>query len=110
MLVISGRDGSPAAKAGLKPGDVVLKLDGNRVNNSKSLQDAVEKLEIGKGYELEILRGGEKDTLSVTIEQIKRAAEAARGRIREFLAASSAAEPEPDSAFQPRVPQLSRVA
>lgn len=68
-LVAQVLSDSPAAKSGLKPGDVVLKLDGNNVNSSKSLQDAVEKLEIGKGYDLEILRNGEKQTLTVTIEQ-----------------------------------------
>ncbi len=61
---------SPAAKAGLKPGDVVLRLDGHNVHSPKSLQDAVEKLDIGKAYELEILRNGEKEVLSVTIEKM----------------------------------------
>lgn len=61
---------SPAEKAGLKPGDVVMKLDGEKVNSPKTLQNAVEKIEIGKSYDLEILRDGEKQTLSVTIEQM----------------------------------------
>jgi serine protease Do len=61
---------APAAKAGLKPGDVVMQLDGHQVNSSKSLQDAVEKLEVGKAYDLQILRNGEKQTLSVTIEKM----------------------------------------
>lgn len=69
-LVAQVLSDSPAAKAGLKPGDVVLKLSGHAVNSSKSLQDAVEKLEIGKAYDLEILRNGDKQTLSVTIEQM----------------------------------------
>ena len=61
---------SPASKAGLKPGDVVLRLDGHKVDSPKALQDAVEQLDIGKGYELEILRNGEKQVLSVTIEKM----------------------------------------
>ncbi len=61
---------SPAAKAGLKPGDVVLRLDGHNVHSPKSLQDAVEKLDIGKAYEMEILRNGKKEVLSVTIEKM----------------------------------------
>jgi serine protease Do len=61
---------APAARAGLTPRDVVMQLDGQQVNSFKSLQDAVEKLEVGKAYDLQILRNGEKQTLSVTIEKM----------------------------------------
>ncbi|MCA9068905.1 MAG: DegQ family serine endoprotease [Planctomycetaceae bacterium] len=69
-LVAQVLSDSPASKAGLKPGDVVMKLDGHKVNSPKSLQNAVEKLDIGKAYDLTILRGGEEQTLSVTIEKM----------------------------------------
>ncbi len=61
---------SPAAKAGLKPGDVVMKLNGNNVSSPKTLQDAVEKLAIGQKYELVILRDGKEQALGVTIEKM----------------------------------------
>ena len=62
--------GSPAEKAGLEPGDVVLNLNGQKIDSPSSLQGVVEQLTIGKSYPLEIVRDGKRQKLSVTIEQL----------------------------------------
>ncbi len=61
---------SPAEKAGLEPGDVILKLDGKEISDAHSMQDAVEHLTIGKEYPLLIVRGGQQKTMSVVIQEM----------------------------------------
>lgn len=70
VIVHSILPGSPAEKAGLEPGDVVLNLNGQRIESPSSLQGVVEQLTIGKSYPLEIIRDGQTQKLSVTIEQL----------------------------------------
>lgn len=62
--------GSPAEKAGVEPGDIVLNLDGQKIDNPSALQGIVEQLTIGKAYPLEIIRDGKRRTLKVTIEEL----------------------------------------
>ncbi len=61
---------SPAAKAGLEPGDVIKSLNGEFVSDPPRLQGIVEQLTIGKSYKLEVVRDGKPVTLSVTIEEL----------------------------------------
>lgn len=61
---------SPAEKAGLEPGDVILKLNGQPVANPPQLQGVVEQLAIGKSYPLEVVRAGKNVKLDVTIEEM----------------------------------------
>lgn len=70
VIVHSILPGSPAEKAGLEPGDVVLNLNGQRIESPSSLQGVVEQLTIGKSYPLEIIRDGKPQKLNVTIEQL----------------------------------------
>ncbi len=62
--------GSPAADAKVETGDVILTLNGKSVSNPRNLQGIVEQLETGKGYPLEILRDGKKQTLTVSIKEM----------------------------------------
>ncbi len=62
--------GSPAADAKVETGDVILTLNGKAVSNPRNLQGIVEQLETGKGYPLEILRNGKKETLTVSIREM----------------------------------------
>lgn len=62
--------GSPAADAKVDAGDVILTLNGKPVHNPRNLQGIVEQLETGKGYPLEILRDGKKQTLTVTVREM----------------------------------------
>jgi serine protease Do len=59
----------PAAKAGLKEGDVITALGGKPVKDMRSLQGAVAVLSKGKPVELSVIHDGKPETLSVTIEE-----------------------------------------
>lgn len=69
-LVRSVLPDSPAAKAGLEPGDLILKLNDHPINNSTTLQGTVEQLSIGKSYPMVILRDGKEITLNVTMAEM----------------------------------------
>ncbi len=68
---------SPAAKAKLETGDVILTLNNKPVVNPRNLQGIVEQLELGKGYPLEVLRDGKKQTLTVSVAEMPKSFTAA---------------------------------
>ena len=55
-LVASVSEKSPADKAGLKAGDIILKFDGKKIETMRSLPKVVSNTEVGKVVELEIWR------------------------------------------------------
>jgi len=60
----------PAAKAGLKDGDVVLEYNGKNVVDSRRLRLAVGETKPGTTVPMKILRNGETKTLEVTVQQL----------------------------------------
>jgi len=68
VKVISPIDNTPASRAGLKPGDYIVKIDNVQVQG-KSLTEAVDLMRgpVGSGIELAIRRKGEKKTLTFFI-------------------------------------------
>jgi len=63
---------SPAAKAGLKSGDVIDALNGRKVVDGSALQVAVSEDQPGKTIQLGILRNGQPMTISVTVGEYKK--------------------------------------
>jgi serine protease Do len=61
--------GSPAAKASMHDGDILLEVAGQQVKDPRSLQRIVAGLDIGKQVELVVFRDGARKTLSLTVEQ-----------------------------------------
>ena len=55
-LVASVGQNSPAAKAGIKAGDIILEFDGKKINTMKKLPNVVASTEVGKSVELKIWR------------------------------------------------------
>jgi serine protease Do len=70
VLIADVRPDSPAAKAGLKAGDVVLQFAGHPVSNPRELQGCVEQSKIGNTEPLTILREGKKMTINVTTREM----------------------------------------
>jgi serine protease Do len=67
-LVAQVEDDSPAAKAGLKTGDVIIGLDGKSVNDAGELQVEVGQRQPGTTIKLEVIRDGKNITIPVALE------------------------------------------
>jgi S1-C subfamily serine protease len=66
-VIITGvLQGGPAAQAGLRPGDVILNVQGKAVGNVSQLLTAVAALTPGKPASFELQRGDARTQLSVT--------------------------------------------
>lgn len=59
---------SPADQAGLRTGDVVLRVDGRSVRNATELRNTIGLLRVGQSVELEIRRNGEQRMIQATVE------------------------------------------
>jgi serine protease Do len=77
VAVADVMDDMPAAKAGLKPGDVILQYDGQKVSTPRELQEVVERSKIGASHELKIWRDGKHETLQAV--PLQSASEAGNG-------------------------------
>jgi serine protease Do len=66
-LVSSVEHGSPAEKAGLESGDVILKLDGTPVTSSIDLSSRVATMKPGSSAQLEVWRNGKPREVAVRV-------------------------------------------
>ncbi|MER9866936.1 DegQ family serine endoprotease [Mesorhizobium sp. M0136] len=83
-LVSSVEEAGPAAKAGLKPGDVVLSLNGKPVESVGALDYRMATLSIGTNASFGVLSKGQQATMDIALERPPEGAKAAelilRGR------------------------------
>jgi membrane-associated protease RseP (regulator of RpoE activity) len=61
--------GSPAAKSGLKPGDVLVEFSGKPIRNLYDFTDALRRSKVGEVVEVTVLRDGKPLKASVTLAQ-----------------------------------------
>jgi len=77
-LVAKVFDDSPAKKAGVKVGDVIVRFDGKEVSKSSALPSIVANTAINKKVTVVVLRDGERKKLSVEIGKLAESAGEAR--------------------------------
>ena len=68
VAVMEVMPNTPASKAGVEPGDIIIQFAGKPVKDRPSLQEFVEQLEPAKSYPAEILRDGKTIQLDITLE------------------------------------------
>ncbi len=66
-VVVDVVAGSPAEKAGLKPGDVITGINGRAVTNATAARNALGLLQVGDAVRLKVMRSGRERTLRATV-------------------------------------------
>jgi len=69
-LVAGVQDGSPAARAGVKAGDIITHYDGQKVATSADLPKLVAATAVGRQVPVTVVREGKKVALNVTVAQM----------------------------------------
>jgi serine protease Do len=76
-LLVKGTDGpavtvgSPAEKAGLKDGDVILEMGGEKITESNTLSKIISKYNPNDSVDLKIIRDGKEMTLTIVLGEWK---------------------------------------
>ncbi len=79
VLVVNGETdadlavipGSPADKAGLQANDIILEIDGKKLDDKTSLQSVVAGKKVGDSISLKLLSKGVEKTVTATLEETK---------------------------------------
>lgn len=77
-LVVHGSDpselavtpGSPADKAGIVENDIILEIDGVKLDEQHSLASQIRKKQVGQSVKLKVLHDGEEREVSTTLAEI----------------------------------------
>lgn len=65
VLILNVANNSPAARAGLRAGDVIQQIDGRKVITADELQQQVEKTSVGGNVGLEVNRNGRNVNINI---------------------------------------------
>ena len=71
VLVSQVFKGDPAEKAGIKPNDIIVAVDGEPVNTSRELSATIAGLEVGKRTAITVIRNGQEKTLYAELSKRK---------------------------------------
>ena len=66
-MILSVVSGSPAAKAGLVQGDVIVNIDGTAINSAEDLQKVIQKSKPGQAVTITYYVGDSKRTTTATL-------------------------------------------
>lgn len=69
LLVSRVEEGSPAEESGIQVGDVIVRVDGKRVENNETLVRLIHRKEKGEEIAVELIRNKKKKTVKVKIQE-----------------------------------------
>lgn len=94
--------GSPAERAGLKPGDVVVSVNGREIRRATEMRNAVGLLRIGSEVKLRIIRDGRERTVVARVAE-PQVSKSDAGRFSSHLQGASLTEIQPGSPLYGKV-------
>jgi serine protease Do len=71
-LVAEPQSGSPAEKAGIKAGDVIVSVNGETVEDARTLARRISALAPGTSIKLGVIHSGREDNLTLTLGELPR--------------------------------------
>lgn len=84
-LVTQPSDDAPAAKAGIRSGDVIVEVDGDTIDNALDLSRTISRKTPGQKVEISVWRNGKTQTFEVVLETLD-----------EQVASAPEPQPEPE--------------
>jgi serine protease Do len=79
-LVAEPQDGSPADKAGIKSGDVIVAVNGEKMKDARMLARRVSSMPPGTTVKIDLIRKGKPETITLTLGELPKARVASRDR------------------------------
>ena len=71
VLIVRVMPNTPAARAGLRRGDVILQIDGKAVTSADQLQKIVDRSGVGKALQVKVRRGDRTQQIEVETAQLR---------------------------------------
>jgi len=62
--------GSPAARAGLQEGDIILEFEGKKLDENTNLASLIREKKVGDSVTLKFLRNGQERTTTLKLEEM----------------------------------------
>ncbi len=78
-LVAEPQSGSPAQKAGIRAGDVIVSVNGDPIEDARALARRISSLAPGTSVKLGVIRNGREDTVTLILGEMPREREARAG-------------------------------
>jgi serine protease Do/serine protease DegQ len=72
-VIVSISDGSPADRAGLKPGDVVTSINGQDIDGAADLRNTLGSMRAGAALMLELVRDGRRKEVRTALAEVTQA-------------------------------------
>mgnify|MGYP006141314189 CR=1 FL=1 len=91
-------DSSPASKAGLKIGDIVISIDGKKILNSNDVANRIGLLPVGEIIKFKVLRNGKQLEFIVTVDERTQISTEPKS-INELLEGVSVGDIQQDSSY-----------
>lgn len=72
VYVTSVNNGSNAAKAGFRPGDIITKVNGTEVKSTNELNTIIKKMKVGDSVTFGVTRGTQTGTITMKLQEYTR--------------------------------------
>ncbi len=70
VIIVNVQNNSPAARGGLRPGDIIQSINGTGISTSQQVQQQVESVNLGSTMEIAVNRNGQTQKVRIKPEPL----------------------------------------